>query len=42
MCKQAICPICKEPVGREVPRAKVYHKDCLMEAMKPMRERDKR
>jgi hypothetical protein len=40
MCKQAICPECGKPVGREMPGAKVYHTPCLMEAMRPMRERD--
>lgn len=38
---KAICPICEKPVGREVPGAKVYHMACLMEAMRPVRERDK-
>ncbi|MHC4299612.1 MAG: hypothetical protein ACYS7Y_20225 [Planctomycetota bacterium] len=27
--KKAICPLCGKPVGKEVPRAKVYHMACL-------------
>ena len=37
--KQAICPICGKPVGKKIPRAKVYHMACLEARMKADREK---
>jgi hypothetical protein len=36
---QAKCAICGKPVGKEIPRATVYHIACLMERFRLIREK---
>jgi len=33
------CPICNQPIESDHPKADVYHMSCMMEQMRPQREK---